>query len=477
MFDVIASPFAHLLMIFYDLTGSYGLALILFATVVKVALLPFQMKAKKGQMKQSRLQPKIAEIQKKHGANRAKLSEETQKLWKEEGVNPASGCIWGLLPLPIMFALFQAIRQPISLMMGVPRYLIEEGGAIYERIHSLGFHSTVQQLNIELDYAQFITSHWEQFYQWATYGLQAISFNLGPLNLGQQPQWTFFWNENTDWSHVDGWLPGLLLFLVPVISAGMQFISAAITRKTQPTPQIDPNNPGAGKGMQTMMMLMPLMSLWFGFMFPAALGFYWTTGTVLQIFQDLWLNKRYTKILDAEDEVRNAARKAKEAEIEAKRLESERKKAEGIVETNANKSKRNKQRIEKQERLDKAAEWERKNAPPSTKEEVDEPSRVGKRRNARGRAYDPNRYPDVAAPVSGDLGSADDDEIEEKLIEAGAVDEDGNVVGSVAQSDSDDSYDEHDDDFEEDDYDDDDYDDDDYEEDEDPSTDNSKDNK
>jgi len=423
MFDIfsfIARPLGQLLLFFYDFAGSYGIALVLFAIAVKIVLLPFQMKAKRGTMKQARLSPKIQELQKKHSTNKQKINEEMGKLYKEEGVNPASGCIWGFLPLPIMFALFQAIRQPLTMMMNIPSELMEEGGAIYGVLERLNFEPNMQAFYLELEQAQFISTHWESFTQFVSYGLQQISFYLGPVNLGLQPQLTFFWHESTDWSYTGGWLPGLLLFLLPLVSGGMQFINAHITRKV--SPQM-PTQEGAGKSMQTMMMLMPLMSVWFGFMLPAALSLYWTTGTVLQIFQDLWLNKRYTKILDIEDEERNKLRREKEAEIEAKRLETERKKAEGIIEENKNKSKRNKQKGEKQEKLEKAAEWEKKNAPPSDKEEAYEPSRVGKRRFARGRAYEPERYGILIA-------DADDPDDEDRIPELEPDNEDTDIETS-----------------------------------------------
>ncbi|NLB29817.1 MAG: membrane protein insertase YidC, partial [Clostridiales bacterium] len=124
MLNAIAKPFGMLLMWLYELVANYGIAVILFALVVKIILLPFQMKSKRGTMQQARLQPRQAEIQKKHGANKQKYNEELQKLYKEEGVNPASGCIWGLLPFPILIALYQAIRFPLTIMMGVGAELL-----------------------------------------------------------------------------------------------------------------------------------------------------------------------------------------------------------------------------------------------------------------------------------------------------------------------------------------------------------------
>ena len=426
MLNAIARPFGQFLMFLYEWVGNYGLALVLFAIAVRGIMLPFQMKSKRGMMRQARLQPKVAELQKKHGANKTKLNEEMAKMYKEEGANPASGCLWSLLPFPIMLALFLVIREPLTMMMGVAANLLADAnpaenipiGAILAQLKSMGFESTVQPYYIQVDQAQFISANFSKFADLSS-ALRPLDFSMGILNLGAQPQWNFLWT--TDWSNVTIWLPGFLLFLIPLLSGGSQFVASGINRKMNPT--VTPE--GQGKSMQTMMMLMPLMSVYFAFITPAALGFYWMIGTVLQIAQDVWLTKRFTRILDAEDAVRNEERKKKEAEIEAKRLETERKKAEGLVERNPNTSKRRKQKIDKQEQLGRAADWEKKNAPP---EEKFEPSRVGNRHYARGRAYDPDRYtrtPGAALSVgSGELRDWDApiDEDESSVLEDGGSD-------------------------------------------------------
>ena len=398
--SAIAKPFGMLLMILYDLVNNYGLALILFAIVIRLILLPFQMKSKRGTMRQTRLQPKIPELQKKHGTNKQKINEEMAKLYKEEGVNPASGCLWGFLPLPIMFALFLVIREPLTMMMGVAAELLASDpiGPIIAKLNAMGFVSSVQPYYIQVDQAQFISQHFDKF-SYMSENLRHIDFNFGLLNLGMQPRWNFLWT--TDWSDSSIWLPGLIVFFIPFLSAGSQFAATAINKKINPPGAIPEGQAG---GMQTFMMLMPLMSVYFAFMTPAALGFYWTIGTVLQILQDVVLTKRYTKILDAEEAVRNEERKRKEEELEAKRIETERKKAEGIIERNPNTSKRKKSKSEKQGQIERTAEWEKKNAPAG--EEVKyEPSRVGNRRFARGRAYNPERY------MTGDDGENSEFEI------------------------------------------------------------------
>ena len=386
MFNAIARPFGLLMMFLYDTVQNYGVSIILFALVIKVILLPFQMKSKRGMMRQQRLQPKIAELQKKHGTNKQKINEEMTKLYKEEGVNPASGCLWGFLPLPIMLALYQVIRQPLTIMMGVAAELLEEGGAILAKLDSMGFVAGARNVYIQITQTQFISNHFSAF-ESLSENLRRIDFSFLGIDLGLTPSWKFLWNNELD---VYGtWAVGFVLFLIPFISGGVQLLATQLNKKLNPvaTPE---GQPGGGS-MQMMMMLMPLMSVYIAFITPGALGFYWTISTVFQVLQDIWLTKVYTKKIDAEEAVRNEARALKEAEIEAKRVETERKKAEGLVERNPNTSKRKKQKSDKQEQIEKASDWQKKNAPDDVAEKY-EPSREGNRRYARGRAYDPDRY-------------------------------------------------------------------------------------
>ena len=115
----ICVPFAWLTRVFYSLTGSYGLALILFTLVVKLVILPFQLKGKKSMLRMSRMQGKIKEIQTKYANNKQRQQQEMADLYAREGVNPMSGCLWSFLPFPILIALYAIIRQPLRYLMGL----------------------------------------------------------------------------------------------------------------------------------------------------------------------------------------------------------------------------------------------------------------------------------------------------------------------------------------------------------------------
>ena len=129
----ICYPFAWLTRAFYNLTGSYGVALILFTLVVKLVLLPFMMKSIRSMIRMNMVSGQMQELQKRYANNREKLAEEQQKLYQENGINPMSGCLWSFRPMPILIALYYIIRQPIThfMMLGkdVCQTLVEKAMA------------------------------------------------------------------------------------------------------------------------------------------------------------------------------------------------------------------------------------------------------------------------------------------------------------------------------------------------------------
>ena len=139
MLDAIATPFGWLMRQLYELTNNFGVAIILFSLIVAIVLLPFMAKSKKGMMRMTRLQPKLMELQRKHEGNQQKLNEEIAKLYRQEKASPMGGCLWSLLPFPILLALYRAVIRPITLVMGVSEELLAEGGALFERLAEQGF--------------------------------------------------------------------------------------------------------------------------------------------------------------------------------------------------------------------------------------------------------------------------------------------------------------------------------------------------
>ena len=394
MLSTIAKPFGMLLMWLYELVQNYGVAVILFALIVKVIFLPFMAKSKKSSMRMSRLTPKLKEIEKKHGANRQKYNEEVQRLYREEKVNPMSGCLWSLLPYPILIALYEAIRYPITTMMGVSSELIQEGGALYNLIYNqLGFSTEMNAAYRQIVESQFITQNWaehsEEFLAISD-KITNIDWTFLGLDLGSQPNWRFI--ANADWGNMAETLPQLMLFLIPVIAAVLQYAQTKVSMRMMKTPETVEENKTQNQ-MESMSITMPLITLWFAYMMPAALGLYWIANTVFAMIQDVTLTTIFKKQLAREDAERTERDRLREAELEQKRLETERLRAENGTDVIPNTSKKKQQRMEKNERAVKTSEWEKKNNKKKKAAQDDNnPSRVGNRPYARGRAYDPDRF-------------------------------------------------------------------------------------
>ena len=386
MLSAIAKPFGALMLWLYEWVGNYGVAVILFALIVKLILLPFQMKSKRGMIQQTRLQGKIKEIEKRHGANKQKYNEEVQKLYREEGVNPMSGCIWSLIPFPILIALYQAIRFPITIMMGVGKELLAEGGAIATKLAELGFETTTNAAYVELEQSQFITKHWDAF-SGISDKLRQIDYNFLGLDLGKTPQFKMFFSGATDWSD-KATVAVALLALIPVVAAVLTWLQSWLSQKTMPKP-VDGGEDPSQKTMSMMNIIMPLMTLWFAFIMPAALGLYWIASSLFAMIQEIVLNKYYGKKLAIEDAERIEQKAKREKELEEKRQETERLRAENATERNTNTSKKKQRISDREDRREKTAEWERKKG---LKAEDGSAGRVDDRKYARGRAYDPDRY-------------------------------------------------------------------------------------
>lgn len=385
--STIAKPFGLLLMWLYEVTANYGIAIILFGLIVKLILLPFQVKSKKSMMRTQRLQPQLNELQKKYGDDQQKLNFEIQKLYRENKINPMSGCFWSLLPFPILIALYQAIRYPLTIMMGVPAALLEEGGAIAAKLSEMSFTSTLSEAYVQIEQSQFITKHFSEFIGLSD-KLHTIDYTFLGLDLGAQPQWQFF--MNTDWSNPAIWGHALALFMLPVIAAVITWLSSKLASVSNSNRNSNADDPTAGT-MKTMNTVMPIMTLVFGFMMPAALCLYWIVSMGLGVVQDLILNSRLRKQM-AEEEAEYRARNAeKEARLEAKRQETERLRAENATVQNKNTSKAKAQKLQKDAQKAKADEWERQHSG-EDKSTIENPSRVGDRPYARGRNYDPDRY-------------------------------------------------------------------------------------
>lgn len=375
----ICVPFAWLVRLFYNLTNSYGVALILFTLVIKLIMLPFQMKSKKSMMRMSRVSGQMQELQKRYAKNQAKLQEEMQKLYEEEGVNPMSGCLWSLIPFPILIALYSIIRQPITHFMMLSKDVLQ---TVVQSAADAGVNLT----NIVMmDKATGTPALKDGLYQLASYGQINLVKAVQEMGLSTPEGW-FDMNYNflgldltaTPWEYVKSFTftwAVIGVILIPILAGLSQFVFSKLTMKTQP--QADA---AGGASMKSMMYMMPLMSVYIAFIMPAALGVYWIAQSVFSLIQEAILNKTFSAKLSEEEEARFQARQAdRQRRMEEARVQEQQRKQE----EQKKKTLREKQQAAQAAKAVKAAK-----AATSTTEA----GRVGNRPYARGRAYKADRY-------------------------------------------------------------------------------------
>ena len=400
--DLITVPFGWILGLLYDLTGNYGVSMIIFAIFVQLVLTPINAQSKKSMMKMSRLQPRIQEIQTRYAHDQQKQNEAIQKLQQEEGATMGmGGCLWTFVPLLILIPLFTVIREPIT-------YILGESAEVAKQIIEVVKANNPGLFSNNAYYDQVIAasaiSQYASQIQAAIPGISAdtlagVNFTFLGIDLGQIPQFNIFASTWAwDWAHIG-------LFLIPCLSAASQVLQMWISQKgnesviTNEKGVQDKEAAAQSQTAQTnksMMLMMPLMSLWIGFTVSAALSIYWFVGGVFRMVTDPIMTKHYRKIYDEEDALRlQRAMEAERLEEEKERIRAERRAANPEGQTqNTSKKKLQKQQREL-EATAKAAAAKEYNAKRGIVEEDEDDScmsGIPSRPYCKGRNYDPNRY-------------------------------------------------------------------------------------
>ncbi|MCI8303258.1 MAG: membrane protein insertase YidC [Lawsonibacter sp.] len=364
--------------------SSYGIALLLFAIVVKTVLFPVTLKSKKSMIQTTMLSGKMQQLQKQYGKDRERYNLEIQKLYEKEKVNPMGGCLWSLIPMFVLIALYGIIREPLTYFMSMSAEQIQtlatqlnwsevavsEGwvtAAAMEKAKNLFQNGAYNQLYLlSLVNAENLAS-----LQTATgaESLFVLNFDFLRIDLSKIPE-LMFWKKGLGWDSIG-------LFLLPLISTVVSFLSMKVSMATNQM-NSQTSNETMDRTNKTMMWMMPLMSLWIGFTVPAGLSIYWIAQYFVTMVQEVICGKMLKKDYEAAREAA-AKREAEEKEEEKRRKEEA--------------------RLERQRRIEEEKKNRGKKKPAQKKDEEPDQegvnkddSREGIRAYARGRAYIPNRY-------------------------------------------------------------------------------------
>ena len=390
---VILKPFAMLLLFLYELFNSYGLALILFAVIVKLVLFPVTLKSKKSMIQTTMLSGQMQKLKAQYGKNPERYNMEVQKLYQKEKINPMGGCLWSLIPMFVLIGLFYIIQDPMINFMdltaeqiaSIAEYLNWEtvavsNGWVSEKLMA----DQASKLAAGEVASMFSDTGYNQLYLaslinegnlssiQALVGSQEVfvmNFSFLGLNLSAIPTWKF-WADGISWNSI-----GLLL--IPIISVIASFASMKVTMATNRVNQ-QTQNAQMDQTNKMMLWMMPIMSLWIGFSVPAGLSIYWISQYLISMIQEVICGKMLKKDYE-------------KARIAAEEREREEKEEE--------KRRKEEARLERARRIEeeKNNKGTKKKAPKAEVEPEQEgvnksDSREGIRAYARGRAYIPTRY-------------------------------------------------------------------------------------
>ena len=102
--------FVNLLTWINNMVGNYGWSIVLFTLLIRLVLLPLDIKSKKSMRAMTKIQPKVQALQKKYANDKEKLNQKTMELYRKEHVSPTAGCLPMLISLPILWIMFSAMR-------------------------------------------------------------------------------------------------------------------------------------------------------------------------------------------------------------------------------------------------------------------------------------------------------------------------------------------------------------------------------
>jgi YidC/Oxa1 family membrane protein insertase len=294
--DVFFLPLFNLLIASYRIIFSdFALAIIVFTIVIRTLLAPLFVRQIRSQKEMQRMAPLIREVNRKHKGNRTKIAEETQALYREHGVNPAAGCLPVVMQLPLLFALYQALirasnvvtlsvkdaasttfTQLQAALPGITRIgdIKDAAGTITQVQYAAPVVGSGATCNLpQLEVANF------------THFLPLNCQLIDPLKLHEPIHTTVAWLGNLDLAQIDHVfsvaIPGIGFVIsgLAILAALLQFIQVRMT-----SPKPNPDDPTSST-TNTMTYLFPLLTIWWGGLFPSGLILYWVVYTAYLIAQ------------------------------------------------------------------------------------------------------------------------------------------------------------------------------------------------
>ncbi len=319
IFESLGYLFGFLLWFAFGLVRNFAVAILIFTVVLRALQFPLQIKSQKSMAGTMRLQKKQQELQEKYGRDRDKLNEELAKLYEKENVSPTAGCTTTIVPMFLLFGVYYAIRNPLTNTLHLSKTSVEAALSYAKGLPVVGsniegYYGQISFMSIYSDIknnADFLAHTGLSASDISRLDLFSSGFKLFGLNLLDMP------SSHGVWS---------VFILFPVLCFVSSFATSLVSMKMNGQ---SVNLKGQQGCMNSMFLLMPLMSAWIAYSVPAAIGLYWIYSSIIGFITTVIIHKFYNaQVLTAKEE---AARISYLEEIEMTVKKVERKVVEKPV--------------------------------------------------------------------------------------------------------------------------------------------------
>ena len=296
-----------------SVVGNYGWTIVVFSLLLRLVIFPFDYKSRVSMRKTTKIQPQMNALQKKYANDKDTLNRKMSELYKKEKINPLSSCLPMLLTMPILFAVWAALRMMANEQMVQQVFDILQGKEpVMESwlwVKNLWMpDSPFSAAWPDLNSLRMVTSDiWQNAYNTLVANganLPAtITYDFSDANLQATIQAIYTYMEQMPeyvkaTSNLPGWSFNLLIaqldlktmyngfFILPLLAAGTQFLMNAM----QPTQATGDANQQAQANSNFMKWVFPLFSLFVCSGYSAVFSLYWVMGNVIAAVQTVGIN-------------------------------------------------------------------------------------------------------------------------------------------------------------------------------------------
>ncbi len=292
LFEIITIPLGYIIDFIYRVVKNYGLSIIIFTVLIKLLVLPLNVKSQKAMKKQQKIQPVLAELQKKYANDQQKLQQEMMKLYKDNDVSMMGGCLPMLLQFPILIGLYRVIQAPIRYILhvnfsdaGVADKITKIITLMSEKFpQELGSYATMSADKLFKN-AQIQLATWSEKVLDAS-DAWVINFDFLGLNLSKAPSSAFSPLMSGDFSQ----LSVIALLIIPILAIFTTWLSMKQSQKMSGQ-SASAQNTQTAQMNSTMNLMMPIMTGFFTISLPSGMGIYWIISNLIQMVQQIVLNK------------------------------------------------------------------------------------------------------------------------------------------------------------------------------------------